>query len=487
MTDRRAGTLQRRTCTVLAHLRRAGIVAAIVTVLAAYAFFASIGTFAFRRVPWQRDAQSQFGERYYAALAEGFLHGRLSMPYEPDARWIRVNPYDQDSRRTQGLEWEMWDATLYRGRFYLYFSPVPVLLFYIPFRLMAGAYPPDNLIAALAASWAFLMSVAFARRAIGQRSRVPFPIWVLLIGVGNVIPFTFSYLRTYEVAVTTGMALTASWAYMLLRYSETGRTRDAVWMHVWVALAIATRPNLIMLLAVALFSVRRVRTALWSALPLAIAGGLGALYNVLRFGNPFELGMTYQISYLPIWRHAPCSLCDFPEAMRFMNNVVHYVFWPLSWFSTFPYANMLGSHLEPALSFTSGSEQIAGVAALSPLTLIGSAIVLVLALRRGESDAGVRATVRVMAGAWLIVCGLSTCRWVTARYALDFMMLMTVAAVVAIERALAWLSDTNVRVRVLATLVAVVACATIVAGVLLGFSGPDGVFAMKWSALHAAR
>jgi hypothetical protein len=451
---------------------RWGTVAAVLAVLTAYVYFGSERTWAFARVPWERTHQQRFTERYYAGLAEGFLRGRLDMPYAPDPRWKSVvNAYDFGAREAQGLAWEMWDASFYNGRFYLYFSPVPVLLFYVPFRLLGGGYPPDTLAATFFLSWAFLASVAFARRALAGRAlHVPFPLWVLLIGLANVAPYMLGFVRAYEVAVATGMAMTATFAYALLRWYETRETKHAVWMSVWLALAIATRPNLILLLLIAFVALRRHRrAAAFALIPLAVVGSVLAVYNYARFGNPLELGMTYQISYAPMWRAAPCSLCDVPTAIRFVNNVVHYVFWAPHFGSAFPYAALQKHALDPAISFAGGAEEILGVAALNPLTLLGTFVAMALLLRRGANERGVRAALAVMAAAWLILFGLSTCRWVTARYALDFMLLMTAASVVCLEEALGRVA-VEVRTRGLAVLLGGVALYAIALGVLLGFT-----------------
>ncbi|HET8773144.1 MAG TPA: hypothetical protein VFP80_05115 [Thermoanaerobaculia bacterium] len=452
----------------------------IVAVLAAYAWFGSGGTFAFRRVSWERTGDSGFTERYYAALAQGFLHGRLDLPYERDARWDGLaNAYDFKERQRAGMEWAMWDASLYKGRFYLYFSPVPVLLFYIPFRLVAGAYPPDALVATFFSAWAFLACVAFATRLLGERMRVQ---WILLIGLGNVVPFTLTFVRAYEVAVATGMAMTATFAYALLRFTETRATKHAVWMTVWLALAIATRPNLAVLAAIAVLVLfRHRRAALFAMIPLAVVGVAYAIYNFARFGNPFELGMTYQISYVPMWRAAPCSLCGLPDAIRLVNNAMHYVFWPPVFASAFPYVDIQRSVLDPAVSFAGGAEQIVGIAALNPLVLIGTAIALVW---RADWNPAPRT---VMAAAWLILLGLATCRWVTARYALDFMLLMTTAAVVCIEQVLTNVRATGVRTRTVAIVIAILACYSVATGFLAGVRGPESVFLKKLDAARQER
>jgi hypothetical protein len=440
---------------------RWGTVAAVLAVLAAYVWFGSGGSWSFRRVPWERTSKQNFTERYYAGLAEGFLRGQLSLPYPVQPAWKSVlNAYDMRERDKHGLAWEMWDASFYRGQFYLYFSPVPVVLFYVPFRILARGYPPDTLAATFFASWAFLAAVAFARRAM-PAPRIPFPLWVLLIGLANVVPYTLRTVRAYEVAVMTGMAMSASFAYALLRFVDTRKTIHAFWMATWLALAIATRPNLIVLIAVAVLVLwRHWRAMLVAAIPLAVVAVALGLYDFARFGNPLELGMTYQISYVPMWRVAPCSLCDIPTAVRFVNGVMHYVFWTPRFASELPFVSAQLHVLDPAVSYAGGAEPVIGVAALNPLTLLATLFLIVRGRDSLRELSARRGVVAVMAGAWLVLFGLATCRWFTARYALDFMMLMTAASAVVLD-------DVATTVRARFVVVAIAACA-IAVSVLLG-------------------
>ena len=45
-------------------------------------------------------------------------------------------------------------------------------------------------------------------------------IWILLIGLGNFIPFVLVFARTYEVANLAGTAMGATWAWALLRFAQ---------------------------------------------------------------------------------------------------------------------------------------------------------------------------------------------------------------------------------------------------------------------------
>jgi len=132
--------------------------------------------------------------------------------------------------------------------------------------------------------------------------------------------------------------------------------------------------------------------------------------------------------------------------------------------------------LDPAVTWPTGSsvtEQLIGMAPLMPLTMVGTALALLFAfVWRGAADAPVRAAIVVMAGAWLILAGLSTCWWIVARYSLEFMMLMAAASAVLIERALAMLPRTLMP----RLFVAALALYSVAVGFLLGFNGPGEAF-----------
>src|SRR5688500_18608042 len=185
-------------------LARAGVPAAILFVLFVYLFFATYGQFAFKSRPWYLLG-GRPGDAYYAALAEGFRQGQLSMAHVPTPSLMEMpNPWDYELRKSNNVPY-LWDASYFNGKYYLYFTPLPALLIYMPVRLLYGLYPSDQLAAAVFAAWAFLFAMLFVRRALATTARhVPLPLWILLIGLGNVVPFIMVFSRTYEVAALCG-------------------------------------------------------------------------------------------------------------------------------------------------------------------------------------------------------------------------------------------------------------------------------------------
>jgi len=455
--------------------RLAGVLptsAAVLLVLTAYAFFGSTGTWELRRVNWP--------ESFYAGQVEGFLLGQLSLRHEADPALAKLaNPYEMKQR--EGITFS-WDASYYKGKYYLYFSPVPALLFTLPFKLVGKGYPSDPLTMTFFAMWAFLASSAFLKRAlrhIEAARHIPFPVWVLLAGVGNAIPFTLTEVRVYEVAVACAMAMSATWAYTLLRFLERPSWRTAAVMGLFLALTVATRPNMIVLIpvaALAMFLSGARRTMIAAAIPVFLIGSAYAIYNYQRFGSPFETGLSYQLTTKPMLDETPCRLCTASDFSRFMNTLMHYVFYPPKFVSTFPFAHLRYNDVDRETSFPARSEEVGGIAALTPLSIIGSAFALLLLLAKRVRDTGTRAAFFVLAAAWIAMLTLSTCRWVTARYSLDFAGLMLLGGIIAIEQGLTFLREAGVSVRPLRVLVVLLAVYSIVTGLLLGFAGPRMAF-----------
>lgn len=453
------------------------------TVVAAYAFFASVGTMSFRRLPWHHGQTASPGSGYYASLAEGFLRGQLSMATPADPRLAHLkNPYDANSYEETAER--LWDASYYRGRYYLYFSPLPVLLFYIPFRLASGGYPPDSLAAAVFATWGFIAALLFFRAALrGRKLHVPLALWAGAIGLGNVIPFSLPSIRIYEVAVLCGMAMSASWAWALFRFLQQPSRRSAAWMGVWAALAIAARPDLVVLLIPTAAAAARPEGVRWSGrfglpvvLPLAITAALLFGYNAARFGSPFESGQRYQISFAAPEDRSVIGVRNWQELIRFLNNAAHYLFWAPSLDSRFPFGQIRFSEPDPKTSWPGEPEQIGGIAAILPLALVGSGFAVVLALRRRPGDVPARAGSLVTGGGWLVLAALSSFWWVVARYSLDFWLLIAAGGAVACEAGLTQLEAWDVEVRPLKVAIAALAFYSIALGFVLGFEGREESF-----------
>jgi hypothetical protein len=387
-----------------------------------------------------------------------------------------ANPWEP-AERGKVDAWALWDASYLNGHYYLYFSAVPVLLLYIPFRLLAHGYPNEGFAAMFFAAWAFIASVMFIRRALDRKSRVPMPFWILFLGIGNLIPYMLVFARTYEVASLCGAAMNAMWANALLRFVQGPTTRRAFWMGLWLALAIAARPNVgLLLIPTALTLLMRRRAALAAIIPLAAIGITLLAYNYARFHDPFEFGTRYQITVTSMFDKKVCSLCAPREFARWINNLGQYLFVPVGFWHQFPFAILYRAQMDPETMFPADFEPTAGVFALIPLTLLGSLAALLFSAIRDRPDANLRAALLVMSGAWLVMFGLSACWAIDARYTMDFTLLMTTSSVICIEAALARIAPMLRRPAIGTALVVSLACYSMFLGLALGIDGKNGVF-----------
>lgn len=468
--------------------RRLPVIAAVLFVLLAYAFFGSDGHFQFRSRPWHM-LPGRPADGYYNALTEGFLRGQLDMAHKPHPKLLEMpHPYDHKARDASGVPY-LWDASYLNGRYYLYFTPVPVFFVYLPFHFVYGDYPSDQFAATVFAAWAFLAGVAFLRRALqGRTLHVPMPLWIVMLGLANVVPFIMVFSRTYEVATLCGMAMTATWAWCLLRYLESRKTSTLVWTSLWLGLAIASRPNLGIILPVFAYAIwsagispagsaaSRRRAFVVALIPLSIIGSSLLLYNYQRYGEPLEFGHRYQLTYMPMAEHRVCGLCNRAEALRLINTAQHYLFSSPAIGGDFPFVALPFQWLDPKISFSDRSEAVGGLAPMAPLAVIGSLFALIVALRREPRDTGTRASLLVLAAGWLALVGLSACWFVTARYELDFWLLITVGAIVGFEAGLTLLGEAGVSLRPLRAAAIILACYSILLGFFLGFRGTNDEF-----------
>ena len=63
---------------------------------------------------------------YYDLQATAFHDGQLSLEVEPDPSLLALeNPYEPANRENISV---LWDATLYKGKYYLYWGPAPAFL-----------------------------------------------------------------------------------------------------------------------------------------------------------------------------------------------------------------------------------------------------------------------------------------------------------------------------------------------------------------------
>lgn len=326
-----------------------------------YLFLASSGTF--RDQPTQLD--------YYDQIAEGFRQGHLYIPLKPPRALVaQEDPFKFEYRPL----W-LWDATLYKGHYYLYWGPVPAL-FMLGYKLLTGTVEritdqwPTALfmLGRLYAGAALILSLA-------SRVRTRQPAWVCCLaiavfGLANPTPFIVARPHVYEAALAGGQCflfwglLSAFWG---IEKPERRRLLFTLAGLSW-ALAIGCRvtnfisvpPVLAIAAGFAWYnSNRSLRGLVLDSLALGVPVALGVLayagYNYARFDSVTEFGVSYQLTFQPF----------FGSSRYVWPNVFSYLFGPVEWSCRFPFLGIVGFRpLSPLITWPPGYqsfERVGGI------------------------------------------------------------------------------------------------------------------------------
>jgi hypothetical protein len=292
----------------LAPARRWAVLSLVgLIVLASYVFFVSAG----QGIPWHGYGND------YDQLAEGFRAGHLYLPYAPSpALLAKEDPYDP-------VNADLWarDISLYHGRYYLYWGPVPALLIAavkVAFRMKASVaeqYPM------MAFATTYFLCGLFLIERVTRRLFLGLPLAlvamaVLVFGLANPMLFLVSTAGVYMTAIMGGQAFLM--AGLLCAFSgfweavSRGRLARG-WLvaagSFWVlaiGCRVSTGPLVVLLALLTAYLARPTRDGRWwevgrnlVSIGIPIAIGVAALlaYNEARFGSWFEVGQRFQLSH----------------------------------------------------------------------------------------------------------------------------------------------------------------------------------------------
>jgi hypothetical protein len=256
--------------------------------------------------PWTGDEHNAW--HHYEYLTEGFLHGHTYLSVDPDPRLLALpDPYNPE----QNKPYRLWDASLYDGKYYLYYGPAPAIVLMLPWRILTGRELPQNL---AVAAFAAVGLAALVLLLGGIRER-HFPR-LSPLGLAGVVTVAFHaawlpvILRRpafWEVPIVSAVACLWWAVYFLWKFQDSGKIRWAVGGGIALALLMGCRVTFVFAAAAVAFlylvpragaAARCLRGWALALAPAAIAfaGGLALLaYNYARFGRWLEFGQSYQL------------------------------------------------------------------------------------------------------------------------------------------------------------------------------------------------
>jgi len=387
----------------------------------------------------------------YNLLVQSFQAGQLSLKIEVPPGFARLtDPFDPVANIPyRGAPYRMNDLSYYNGRLYMYFGVTPALILFWPYVAVTGDYLFHRQAVLIFSTVGFLASVALLY-ALWRRYFSEVSVWVvaacaLAMGLATCVPEQLSQADFYEVADTCGymlmmLALGAIWC--ALHEPEQKKCRWLATASVAYGLAVGARPSLLfgaVILLLPMIQVWRERRQQVWVLLLAATGpilliGLGLmLYNALRFDNPFEFGVRYQVNWFrPGTRHM------FNLHYLWLNFRVYFLE-PVRWSSSFPFLHEIAiTHVPPGHAPTGRAY---GVLTNVPLAWLALAAPLAWRGRSAEARSKLRGFLASMA--LLFGTGVSPLlilNTASFRYEVDFLPILVLLAVIGIfglERTLA--------------------------------------------------
>ena len=322
--------------------------------------------------------QAEFSDTphsYYDLLTESVTKGRLDLGIAPSKELqLLEDPYNPKGR-IHGTY--LWDASYWKGKYYIYFGITPVLTLFLPFYNATGIFFPGCLAAALFCSLGYLFSLLSllalcriqsefddihrkeeCRSSWPLRSTAHATLTALVLGMGNFCPFMLKQPFVYQIAVAGGFCFGMMGIFSLLQVwlKRKKGLSCLVWLAISglsLALAVGSRPSLIIcsVLPILLFYfLRHEKILTWGRLlafgiPYCSYGLFLAAYNYLRFESPFEFGFKYVLdddsNILPVFsvRNLAVGLFGFliepPKLLADYPYVTLHWVWPLrDWWHT---------------------------------------------------------------------------------------------------------------------------------------------------------
>ncbi len=326
-----------------------------------YVFLATAGTY--RNTAVSSD--------YYDKMCEGFRHGHLYVQQAPSAELLaKSNPFDSSNMAL----W-VWDASLYKRRYYLYWGPIPALMLWL-FKAITRFH---GVIIDQWPTLLFMLGRLYAGAAIllklSRYAPTKMPAWfvglsILVFGLASPTPFIVARPHVYEACLAAGQCFLFWGLFAVLCgiINVTRRVRLFLLAGVLWAMAVGSRVTSIIpvpLMVVATIaltwfrgdrSVRAVWRPLFAlAVPVALATGAYAVYNYLRFGSIFEFGVKYQVTLQRF----------FTNSQFIVPNIFSYLFAPVVWSCKFPFVVSLTYRpLSPLITWPPGYQNFERVAGM---------------------------------------------------------------------------------------------------------------------------
>ena len=294
----------------------------------------------------------------YGPLARALINGNTSVEEaseivkEAEGKIVFWNSYSNDV---------MFDYSYYDGKYYVYFGVLPCIVFYLPYYVISGKDLP-NFIPFVTLCLILIAEIyLFLGMLIRRYYRcTPYMARFLMTGAacsGMYLPLFISIPDHYTIAICFGVVLFLAggmcWLKAAVPLEEDNRhkVRYLATGAVCMAAVSLCRPTLlipgfVLFVLLAIKAIKALKSEkiksgnkgkkiamciLAIALPYMIIGIICMFYNLIRFGSPFDFGVSKNITSIPFNGNGGYLL------FQFLRSLYEYFFAPAVVTPEFPF------------------------------------------------------------------------------------------------------------------------------------------------------
>lgn len=290
----------------------------------------------------------------YDDLAQAFLEGKTYIDNDdvPQSLIDMENPYDTGARyinqQNTGDTYK-WDVAFFNGHYYVYFGIVPLLLMYLPCRIIFDA-PFPSAVGIMFFASIFALGVFALLELIAKKKFKDVSVGTYLltaIAFVNCCGAMFLVKRPdfYSVPIITAIAFVVWGMYCWFKGQSEQKKQKLYYLlgSLFFALSVGCRPQMVLVCAVALpifikdfftekqlFSKKGITDLIVLAIPFVIVAAGIMYYNYIRFGSVTDFGSSYNLTTNDVTRRGF-------DIGRTGLGIFTYLFQPPQFTATFPF------------------------------------------------------------------------------------------------------------------------------------------------------
>jgi len=273
----------------------------------------------FYTMTFQSTGYASFASEYND-LADAILNGQVYLEEVPDPALLEMeNPYDYEYRKAVLKETggsQLVDTAYYNGKYYVYFGVVPVLLLFLPYKLLFGGFLAVGYATFIICSLTVIAVFAFFSQIIKRYFKnTPFVIYVILslsflAGSGMILFISCPFLHAIPIVAALMFLLFGATIWLWFFNDKRWGAFKLFAGSLCMALTAGCRPQFLLAAFLfafilfwdtvfkqrGLFSRKSLKNTIIFCVPFAFVG-IGLMwYNFIRFGSVLDFGAAYNLT-----------------------------------------------------------------------------------------------------------------------------------------------------------------------------------------------